>query len=302
MTLTIPVPADATPQALERFVAAHLGTVDYLTVRQWAQAGLVLVDSQPGKASRYVQPGQTITVTPPPPKPHEAVPEDLPLPIRFADDHLVVVAKPAGMATHPGPGWWHGSCVNALLHAITDWPGVGGFAGPGIVHRLDRDTTGILVFAKTDAAHQALLAVARDRLWQRHYLAWAAGRMAGAGTIDLPLGRSDDDPQTVCVREDGKQAITHWQAIESHDDRSLIALRLETGRNHQIRVHLAASGHPILGDPVYGTPAAGLALHAVHLAFAHPITGEALAFTEPTPEAWRPYGPDPVTAGLWVPF
>jgi 23S rRNA pseudouridine1911/1915/1917 synthase len=299
MTQTLLVPADAVPQALERFVAARLGTVDYLTVRAWAQAGLVLVDGLPGKASRYVQPGQRIEVTPPPPKAHEAVPEDLPLPIRFADEHLVVVAKPAGMATHPGPGWWRGSCVNALLHAIPEWPGVGGVAGPGIVHRLDRDTTGILTFAKTDAAHQALLAMAKDRLWDRYYLAWVQGRLEGAGTIDRPLGRSDEDPQKVCVRPDGKPAVTHWRSLQARDDRSLISLKLDTGRNHQIRVHLAAIGHPILGDEAYGEAADGMMLHAVHLAFTHPVTGDPLRFTEPTPPSWRPYGEDPVGAGLW---
>lgn len=302
MTQTYVVPADATPQALERFVAAELGTVDYLTVRTWVQDGRVLVDGQPGKASRYVQPGQHIAVSPPPPTPHEAVPEALPLPIRFADDHLVVVAKPAGMATHPGPGWWRGSCVNALLHAIPDWPGVGGVAGPGIVHRLDRDTTGILVFAKTDAAHKALLAIARDRTWARYYLAWVTGRLDGEGTIDQPLGRSDDDPQKVCVRPDGKAAVTHWRSLASIDERSLIALKLDTGRNHQIRVHLAAIGHPVVGDATYGTAGEAMLLHAVHLAWTHPITGAALTFTEPTPASWRPFGEDPVATGLFQPW
>jgi 23S rRNA pseudouridine1911/1915/1917 synthase len=296
------VSPDIPPQALERYLAAQLGTIDYLTARQWVQAGLVLVDGAPGKASRYVQPGQQIEVSPPPPKPHEAVPEDLPLPIRYADEHLVIVAKPTGMATHPGPGWWRGSCVNALLHAIPTWPGVGGVAGPGIVHRLDRDTTGLLTFAKTDAAHQALLTMAKERTWDRYYLAWVAGRLTGSGTIDQPLGRSDEDPQKVCVRPDGKQAITHWQSLQAGDDYSLISLKLDSGRNHQIRVHLASIGHPVLGDVMYGEPAEGLALHAVHLAFAHPLTGETLRFTETTPAHWRQYGEDPVALGQWQPW
>lgn len=301
MIVEFHVAPDTPPQSLETYVAHLLGNVDRLTVRNWTQQGLVLVDGQPGKASRYVRPGQVITVAVPPPRPHEAVPEALPLPIRYADEHLLVVAKPAGMATHPGPGWWRGSCVNALLHAVTDWPGVGGVAGPGIVHRLDRDTSGLLVFAKTDQAHQVLLAVAKERRWQRHYLAWVEGRLAGQGSIDLPLGRDDEDRQRVCVRADGKPALTHWRALQAGDDRSLLSLQLETGRNHQIRVHLSAIGHPVCGDPVYGRAHGGMALHAVHLAFAHPITGEALTFTEPVPDTWVRFGDDPVRTGLWQP-
>lgn len=301
MCPTYTVASDTPPQSLETYLAHQLGDVDRLAVRGWVQAGRVLVDGAPGKASRYVQPGQTIAVDPPPPRPHEAVPEDLPLPIRYADDHLIVVAKPAGMATHPGPGWWRGSCVNGLLHAISDWPGVGGVAGPGIVHRLDRDTSGLLVFAKTDVAHQALLGIARERVWHRVYLAWVTGRMEGAGTIDLPLGRDETQPEKVCVRPDGKQAVTHWRALRSGEERSLLAVHLDTGRNHQIRVHLAAEGHPIVGDPVYGTAGNVMALHAVSLAFRHPISGEPLSLTEAPPETWLAFGPDPIATGLWQP-
>jgi 23S rRNA pseudouridine1911/1915/1917 synthase len=289
MTQTYTVPPDVTPQALETFVAAQLG-VDRLEVRKWVQAGLVTVDGAPGKASRYVQPGQVIEASPPPPKVHEAEPQDLPLPIRYQDAHLVVVAKPAGMATHPGPGWWKGSCVNALLHAVPAWPGVGGVAGPGIVHRLDRDTSGLLVFAKTDAAHQALLKAVKERDFDREYLAWVEGRLEGEGTIDAPLERNPDDPQKVMVRPDGKSAVTHWRAIESGDARSLLAVKLETGRNHQIRVHMAHIGHPVVGDPVYGHGGALMALHAWRLAFEHPLTGDRLAFEEPAPERWAGFG------------
>lgn len=290
MTQTYTVPPDVTPQALETFVAAQLG-VDRLEVRKWVQAGLVTVDGAPGKASRYVQPGQVIAADPPPPKVHEAEPQDLPLPIRHEDPHLVVVAKPAGMATHPGPGWWKGSCVNALLFAIAEWPGVGGVAGPGIVHRLDRDTSGLLVFAKTDAAHQALLKAVKERDFDREYLAWVEGRLEGEGTIDAPLERNPDDPQKVMVRPDGKAAVTHWRAIESGDARSLLAVTLETGRNHQIRVHMAHVGHPVVGDPVYGRGGPLMALHAWRLGFVHPMTGEPLRLEEPAPEAWSQFRP-----------
>jgi 23S rRNA pseudouridine1911/1915/1917 synthase len=288
MPQTFFVPADVIPQSLETFVAAQLGC-DRLEVRKWVQAGLVKVDGAPGKASRYVQPGQAIAVEPPPPTPHEAEPQDLPLPIRYQDAHLVVVAKPTGMATHPGPGWWKGSCVNALLYAVPEWPGVGGVAGPGIVHRLDRDTSGLLVFAKTDAAHQALLKAVKERDFDREYLAWVEGCLEGEGTIDAPLERDPDEPQKVAVRPDGKRAVTHWRAIESGPERSLLAVTLETGRNHQIRVHMAHIGHPVVGDPVYGHGGPFMALHAWRLGLTHPVTGERLAFEEPPPEAWAAF-------------
>lgn len=287
------VPPDVVPQALETFVGAALG-VDRLQVRTWTQAGLVLVDGAPGKASRYVQPGQALTVSPPPPAVHEAEPQDLGLPVRYTDEQLVVVAKPAGMATHPGPGWWKGSVVNGLLYAIRDWAGVGGVAGPGIVHRLDRDTSGLLVFAKTDPAHQVLLAAAADHRLGRTYLAWVAGEPEATGTVDAPLARDPAQPDRVAVQADGKAARTHWRVLARAAGRSLLRLQLETGRNHQIRVHMAHVGHPVLGDPWYGSGGDGpMALHAWRLAFDHPLTGDYLDFTEPPPATWAPWGAVP---------
>lgn len=285
------VPADVAPQALETFVAGQLPDVDRLEARDWVKAHRVLVDGKPYKSTRYVQPGQLITVDPPPLRPHEAEPQALDLPIRYEDEDLVVVAKPAGMATHPGPGWWKGSCVNALLHAIRDWPGISGVAGPGIVHRLDRDTSGLLIFAKSQRAHPILLDACRRQAVRREYLAWVEGRLEGQGTIEAPLGRDDAQPERVVVRPDGKPAVTHWEAIAHADDRTLLRIRLETGRNHQIRVHMASIGHAVWGDPVYGKPAAFMALHAWKLAFAHPVTGRALELTEPPPAAWEALGP-----------
>lgn len=281
------VPADVPAQALETFVASLYRDVDRLEARRWIMDGRVLVDGRKIKSTRYVQPGQRVTVAPPPLKPHEAEPQDLPLPIRYQDDDLIVVAKPAGMATHPGPGWWKGSCVNALLYAIRDWPGIGGVAGPGIVHRLDRDTSGLLIFAKSQRAHQPLLEACKTRQVRREYLAWVEGRLEGTGAIDLPLGRDEVETEKVVVREDGKRAVTHWEAIAHAPDRTKLRVILETGRNHQIRAHMAAIGHPIVGDSLYGTPGPVMALHAWKLAVRHPITGEALAFTEPPPDAWK---------------
>lgn len=288
------VPTDVAPQALETFVANMLPDTDRLRVREWAKEGRVLVDGVKSKSTRYVAGGQRILVTPPPLKPHEAEPQDLDLPIRYQDEDLLVVAKPVGMATHPGPGWWKGSCVNALLHAVRDWPGISGVAGPGIVHRLDRDTSGLLIFAKSQRAHQALLEACRTHAVRREYLAWVSGRLEGHGKIDAPLGRDDAQTERVIVRPDGKSAVTHWQAIAPGDVRSLLRVRLETGRNHQIRAHMAHLGHAVWGDPVYGHPPATepfMALHAWKLAFRHPVTGEELHLTEPPPAAWEALGP-----------
>ena len=289
------VPPDVMPQALETFVGSRMG-VDRLVARPWPHDGHISVDGGPAKPSRYVRPGQVIAVEKPPPKAHEAEPQDLPLPIRHEDEHLVVVAKPAGMATHPGPGWWKGSCVNALLHAVRTWPGVGGVAGPGIVHRLDRDTTGLLIFAKTDAAHQPLLRAAAERGLARTYLAWVEGEVATDGEVDAPLGRDDVDAQRVVVRADGKPALTRFRVKARGEGRTLLALTLETGRNHQIRVHMAHLGHPVVGDPVYGEAGPFMALHAWRLGFDHPVTGARLEFEESPPAAWAALGPLPLGA------
>lgn len=276
-------------QPLEQFLAMKLEQ-DYLKLRKWIQAGHVTVDGLPGKARRWVLPGQKIEVFAPPPSPHAAQPQNLPLPIRYHDADLVVVAKPAGMASHPGPGWWRGSCVNALLYAIPDWPGVGGVAGPGIVHRLDRDTTGLLIFAKTDRAHRALLHASQNRLIERHYLAWVVGELTGQGRIDQPLARNPDEPQKMRLDPDGKAALTHYQALYSSPTGSLLQLKLETGRTHQIRVHLASLGHPVWGDPLYGCGGPFLALHAWQLGFQHPISGALLELVEPLPNTWLDQG------------
>ncbi len=276
-------------QPLEQFLAQKLN-LDYLKLRKWIQAGHVSVDGQPGKASRWVQPGQKIVVFSPPPVPHAAQPQVLPLPIRYQDADLVVVAKPAGMASHPGPGWWQGSCVNALLSAIQDWPGVGGVAGPGIVHRLDRDTTGLLIFAKTDKAHQALLQASQKRQIKRQYLAWVTGSLRGQGHIDRPLARNPADPQKMQVDPKGKAALTHFQVLQSNPQGSFLRLELETGRTHQIRVHLASLGHPVWGDAVYGQAGPFLALHAWQLRFKHPVSDQWLELSEPLPSYWQNQG------------
>ncbi|PKL76802.1 MAG: RluA family pseudouridine synthase [Candidatus Melainabacteria bacterium HGW-Melainabacteria-1] len=278
--------------SLAAFVGERLGLHSGV-VKTWIREGCVTVDDLPGKAGRYVQPGQQVRVQPPSLRVHAAEPQALALPIRYRDEALIVVAKPAGMPSHPGPGWWRGSCVNALLHAIQDWPGVGGVAGPGIVHRLDKDTSGLLIFACSDRAQQALLQALSQHQIEREYLAWVEGTLSGSGRIDAPLGRDPDAPQRVALRADGKRAVTHYRVLRPGPRHSLLALRLETGRTHQIRAHLASLGHPVWGDPVYGAGGPWMALHAARLALAHPLSGEWLSFTEAPPLAWEALGPLP---------
>jgi len=226
----------------------------------------------------------------PPLRPHPALSQDLALPIRFLDDHLVVVAKPAGMATHPGPGWWRGSCVNALLHSIQDWPGIKGVAGPGVVHRLDRDTSGLLVFARSQRAHRPLLDAVAAHQFRRVYLACVEGEWSEPKTVSAPLGRDDTDSHRVVVRSDGKAACSHFHPVAWEIGRTWLHVTLETGRTHQIRVHAAHSGHPVVGDSVYGQAGPGMALHAWQLAFSHPVTGAWLSFEEPPPDTWEAWG------------
>ncbi len=303
--LELVIPEQFVPQSLERYLAAQL-QIDYLLARSWIREAYVLVDGAPGKASRYLKAGQRLSVTPPPPKPHPAEPEALDLPIVYADADLVVVNKPAGMASHPGPGWWRGSCVNALLYLL-NWPGINGVAGPGIVHRLDRDTSGLMVFARSQSAHQALLTAMQQRLIKREYLAWVSGCISGSGSINARLGRDPKAPERVIVKVDGQTALTHYQVLQSRSERSLVKLKLETGRTHQIRVHLQHLGHPIIGDPVYGLnpdpdlndqAEIGLALHAYRLSLKHPVSAETLCF-ETFPTHWGPFTPDS-TRGLTV--
>ncbi len=245
------------------------------------------------------------TIALPPPAPLSAEPQDIPLAIVFEDDHLVVVNKPAGMVVHPAAGNVDGTLVNALLHHCAGrLSGINGVARPGIVHRIDKDTSGLLVVAKSDAAHDGLARQFADHSIVRRYLAVCAGHPnPSAGTISGRLGRSDRDRKKMAVLAEGatrgKHAVTHYETIRRLGHATLLECRLETGRTHQVRVHCASIGHPLLGDPVYGrTPKSlrtlldGLefrrqALHAARLGFLHPISGESLDFRAELPPDMR---------------
>lgn len=217
--------------------------------------------------------------------------EDIPITLLYEDESLAVVIKPCGMVVHPAAGNESGTLVNALLYHLDSLSGIGGEKRPGIVHRLDKDTSGLLIVAKDDQAHAALSRQLSERQMEKHYLALAAGQMKGSeGSIDLAIGRSLKDRKKMAPRPDGRSALTHWTVLQQRGDRALLDVRLVTGRTHQIRVHMAAIGHPVLGDPLYaarGTPKAGrLMLHAWRLKFTHPRTGEELRFEAPPDESF----------------
>lgn len=218
--------------------------------------------------------------------------ENLPIEILYEDNSLAVVVKPCGMVVHPAAGNQTGTLVNALLYHLDNLSGIGGQRRPGIVHRLDKDTSGLLIVAKNDQAHIALSKQLAERKIEKHYLAIVAGQMKGTeGSIDLPLGRSLKDRKKIAIRQDGRCAFTQWTLLLQKTDRALLDVHLITGRTHQIRVHMAAIGHPVLGDPLYaakGTPKASrLMLHAFKLSFVHPVSGKTLHFSAPPDEIFE---------------
>ena len=261
--------------------------------RRWIDEGRVSLNAQPCRAAQRVRSGDVLEATPPPLAPSDAVPEAIPLAILYEDADLLVIDKPAGLVVHPAPGHARGTLVNALLHHCRDLAGVGGVERPGIVHRLDRGTSGVLVVAKNDAAHAGLAAQFADHSIERVYLAFVRGApQAESGAVDRPIGRHRTDRKRMSVRTArGRAARTRWRVLERFPSScsSLLEVRPETGRTHQIRVHLAASGLPILGDPSYGGARAGErglerpALHAALLGFTHPRTGLRLRFETPLP-------------------
>jgi 23S rRNA pseudouridine1911/1915/1917 synthase len=265
--------------------------------------GAVLVDGKSVNKRFRVSGGESISVEVPPAEPVNMIAQDLPLDIVYQDESIVVVNKAAGMVVHPAPGHRDGTLVNALLYHLDDLSGVGGRLRPGIVHRLDKDTSGLLVVAKTDAAHHALQAALKVRDVRRVYTAVSWGHLSEAElTIEAPLGRHPNDRVRMAVVRRGKAAITHVRAVERFLAAELLEVRLETGRTHQIRVHLLHTGHPVAGDSVYGVgwnrgmSGAGLRwareflallprqfLHASELSFDHPETGKSLTFRSELP-------------------
>ena len=301
------VDEDDSGSRLDSYLSAQLPELSRSRVQKAIRAGEVLVDGAPAtKPSRKVGEGERIAIAFSPPKPVEIAPENIPLDIVYEDEHLLVVDKRAGMVVHPAPGHETGTLVNALLAHCGNLSGIGGYLRPGIVHRLDADTSGLLVVAKGDEAHIALARDLMERRVRRVYEAIVWGALPETrGVIDLPIGRSPSDRKKMAVVErGGKEARTAYSVIDTLGPFQYIRLKLETGRTHQIRVHLSRVGHPVLGDPVYGgrrTNWGGLpgdaartakkalamidrqALHAKELSFTHPAMGAVVAFSAPLP-------------------
>lgn len=264
-----------------------------LTVLSRSQAndaiknGTVLVNGQSKKAKYAVQLGDVISYQLPEIEELDYVAETLPLDIIYEDDHVAVINKPQGMVVHPSAGHPSGTLVNALLYHIKNLSGINGVVRPGIVHRIDKDTSGLLMIAKNDQAHQALASELKEKKSYRQYLALVHGNLPNdRGVIEAPIGRSDKDRKKQAVTAKGKEAISRFQVLERFGDYTLLSVVLETGRTHQIRVHMAYIGHPVAGDPLYGPrktlKGQGQFLHAQTLGFTHPVTRELLTFeTEP---------------------
>lgn len=288
------VPPEAKGLRLDLFLLDQGLELSRSRLQELIATGAVTLDDRMAKASHRLKGGERVVLNLPPPRTLEVSAENIPLDILYEDADLLVINKPQGMVTHPAPGAWEGTLVNALLAHCQDLSGIGGIIRPGIVHRLDKDTSGLLVVAKNDAAHQSLSSQISAKTATRQYLAVVHGHMpTSEGHIEAPIARHPTERIKMAVVPDGRSALTHWRVLETFRDASLLELTLATGRTHQIRVHMAYKGHPIVGDPVYGPKVPfpvklkGQALHAFRLAFDHPRTLERLVFEVPPPERFE---------------
>ena len=279
------------PNRADAALSAALDGLTRSAAQKWLEEGGVTLDGRPLKKNARLQPGDTLLITPPQPQAIDLVPQDIPLDVAYEDGDVIVVNKPVGMVVHPAPGHPDGTLVNALLyHCGNTLSGINGELRPGIVHRIDRDTSGLIIAAKNDRAHLSLAAQLQDHSLFRLYHAVAVGGFReDSGTVSAPIARHRTDRKRMAVVPDGREAVTHWQVVDSQKGLTHLTCRLETGRTHQIRVHLAHLGHPLLGDTVYGgkKPVPGLAgqcLHAAQLTFTHPSTGERLTVEAPLPD------------------
>lgn len=292
LTATFPVTVTE-PGRADAVLSAAVDGLTRSAAQKWMEEGRVMLNGKPVKKNAPLKPGDTLLVSPPQPQDIDLIPQDIPLDIVYEDDDVVVVNKPVGMVVHPAPGHPDGTLVNALLyHCKESLSGINGERRPGIVHRIDRDTSGLLIVAKNDKAHLALAEQLQDHsLFRLYHAVVVGGFKEESGTVDAPLARHPVDRKrmAVCRNGEGREAITHWQVVDSQGGYSHITCRLETGRTHQIRVHMASIGHPLVGDQVYGSkkPFPGLAgqcLHAACLTFTHPTTGERMTVEAPLPD------------------
>ena len=282
---------------LDRYLSEELPNLSRSRIQQLIEQGHVQLNGKVSTTKKTtVKAGDRISLEIPEAQPLELEPEDIPLDILYEDDQMLILNKPAGLVVHPAPGHQDGTLVNAILAHCPNLPGIGGVQRPGIVHRLDKDTTGAIAIAKTELAHQHLQAQLKAKTARREYLGVVFGSpKTESGTIDLPIGRHPIDRKkmaVVPVEQGGRPAVTHWKVKERLGNYTLIHFQLETGRTHQIRVHSAHIGHPIVGDPVYssgrsvGVNLPGQALHAWRLRVQHPVSGEWIEVTAPPPQTF----------------
>lgn len=252
--------------------------------------GAITLNGETVKPNATTAPGDVVEIQYPEPVESDVLPENIPLNVLYEDKDLLVVDKPQGMVVHPAPGHPNGTLVNALLYHIGDLSGIGGELRPGIVHRIDRMTSGLLVVAKNDAAHKCLSEQFHEHTARRSYIALVDGNMKqDDGTVDASIARHPVDRKKMAIIPGGREAVTHWQVVERYGQHTLLRLELETGRTHQIRVHMASLQHPVTGDDVYGRTKLpfglkGQALHGYRLTFTHPKSGEDMCFYTPPPD------------------
>ena len=283
--------AEVKGQRLDVFVVEHCSELSRSHVQKLIEQGMVLVDGAQRKANYKLRGTEEVQVSVPEAEPITAAPEDIPLDILYEDKDIIVVNKARGMVVHPASGVYSGTLVNALLHHCQDLSGINGEIRPGIVHRLDKDTSGVMVCAKNDTAHLDLAEQIRTKTAHRTYWAIVHGNIKEeAGIIKGDIGRHPTDRKKMAiVRENGKPAVTHFKVLERFGEYTLVECKLETGRTHQIRVHMTSIGHPLVNDPKYGpkksSPFAiqGQALHSLQLTLTHPVTKEKMTFTAPVP-------------------
>ena len=277
-------------ERIDTFITAQNEEWSRSQVQIWLKEDLVLVNGEKVKRNYKVKQGDEISVSVPDPKPLEIIAENIPLEIYYEDSDVIVVNKPRGMVVHPALGHETGTLVNALMYHCKDLSGINGILRPGIVHRIDKDTSGLLMVAKNDVAHEKLAEQLREKTTVRKYIAIVHGVIQHEeGTIDAPIGRDKSDRQSMTVTdENAKEAVTHFKVLERFEEFTLVECQLETGRTHQIRVHMKYIGFPLAGDPKYGPRKTididGQALHAAVLGFKHPRTGEYMEFSSPIPK------------------
>lgn len=286
------VTEDISGDRIDKFLSEQCEELSRSFLQKLLKAGEIFVNGKPVKASYRVLDGDSILFEVPEATEPEILPEDIPLDIVYEDHDVILVNKPKGMVVHPAAGHYTHTLVNALMyHCREDLSGINGVLRPGIVHRIDMDTTGILIACKNDLAHNSIAAQLKEHSITRRYEAIVHGVLKDEeGTVDAPIGRNPQDRKKMCINhQNGKQAVTHYRVLKRFHDFTHIECRLETGRTHQIRVHMASIGHPLLGDAVYGPSKCpyklqGQTLHAGVLGFVHPRSGEYMEFRAPRPE------------------